>query len=237
MRRPYVLVNAAVSADGKLARADRSRLRLSNDADLEEVDCLRAEADAILVGSTTLRNDRPTLTVKSRALREQRLAAGKPALPMRVAIDGTAELDLSAPFFADNGGDRFLFVTSRASRAAINRAKGVATVFVADGERVSIPWLLSNLYANGVRKLLVEGGGQTIASFLASRAVDELRIAVAPVLLGGASAPTLADGEGLPAPMPLHLFSVERQGEMVVLRYLKAPKRYLLLFSGKKHKI
>ena len=98
--RPYVLLSAAMSADGYIDDASSTRLVLSDEADLDRVDELRAGSDAILVGAQTIRADNPRLLVRSPARRQHRLELGLVASPRRVTITGSGLLDPTARFFA-----------------------------------------------------------------------------------------------------------------------------------------
>jgi riboflavin biosynthesis pyrimidine reductase len=98
--RPYVLLSAAMSADGYIDDASTARLVLSDEADLDRVDELRAASDAILVGAQTLRADNPRLQVRSSARRQRRLELGRAASPRRVTITRSGRLDPRARFFA-----------------------------------------------------------------------------------------------------------------------------------------
>src|SRR3954471_4838828 len=97
--RPYTLLSCGVSIDGYLGSASPQRLRLSNDADFDRVDEVRASCDAILVGAATVRNDNPRLLVRSPARREKRLSRGLCASPIKVTVTGRGELDAGADFF------------------------------------------------------------------------------------------------------------------------------------------
>jgi 5-amino-6-(5-phosphoribosylamino)uracil reductase len=98
--RPYVLLSAAMSADGYIDDASGTRLVLSDETDLDRVDELRAASDAILVGAQTVRADDPRLLVRSPARRQRRLELGRPASPRRVTITRSGGLDPKARFFA-----------------------------------------------------------------------------------------------------------------------------------------
>ena len=98
--RPYVLLSAAMSADGYIDDASSTRLVLSDEADLDRVDELRAASDAILVGAQTVRADDPRLLVRSSARRQRRLELGHAASPRRVTITRSGALDPRARFFA-----------------------------------------------------------------------------------------------------------------------------------------
>ena len=84
--RPYTLLSCVMSIDGYLDGATDERLLLSNDADFDRVDAVRASCDAILVGATTVRNDNPRLLVRSKARREDRAARGLAPSPIKVTV-------------------------------------------------------------------------------------------------------------------------------------------------------
>ena len=108
-QRPYVLLSAAMSIDGCLDDASGTRLILSNDADLDRVDEVRAGCDAILVGAGTIRRDNPALLVRSPARRSARTARGQPPSPARVTLTGRGGLDPAARFFTAGEGTRLVY--------------------------------------------------------------------------------------------------------------------------------
>jgi 5-amino-6-(5-phosphoribosylamino)uracil reductase len=182
MERPYVIVSAAMSLDGFLDDASPERLVLSNAADFDRVDAVRAGVDAIAVGAGTVRADDPRLQVRSPERREARLAAGRSASPLRVVFSPSGGLDPAARLFT--GGDRVVVYTSEAGAQACPLGPDAAEV-VATGEReVDLAAALADLARRGARRLLVEGGGVVHTAFLAADLVDEMQLAVAPFLLG-----------------------------------------------------
>src|SRR5271170_3456490 len=104
--RPYVLLSVAMSVDGYIDDATDTRLILSNEADLDRVDEVRAGCDAILVGAGTIRRDNPALLVRSPARRSGRVARGLPASPARVTVTGRGDLDPAGRFFTAGDGAR-----------------------------------------------------------------------------------------------------------------------------------
>src|SRR5215218_5162710 len=97
--RPYTMLSCSVSLDGYLG--DRTpRLALSNAADFDRVDEVRASCDAIMVGAVTVRTDDPRLLVRSQARRDARAARGLAQSPMKVTVTERAELDRTSRFFA-----------------------------------------------------------------------------------------------------------------------------------------
>src|SRR5215510_9500769 len=96
--RPYTLLSCGMSIDGYLDNAAERRLLLSNDADFDRVDAVRAECDAILVGAATVRHDNPRLLVRSPARRNERVARGLRPSPVKVTVTQRAQLDPCADF-------------------------------------------------------------------------------------------------------------------------------------------
>src|SRR4051812_50195113 len=103
--RPYTLLSCSVSIDGYISNA-ASRLLLSNDADFDRVDAVRASCDAILVGAATVRIDNPRLLVRSAARRDERASRGLAPSPMKVTVTRRAELDARADFFTAGDAQR-----------------------------------------------------------------------------------------------------------------------------------
>ena len=227
-QRPYVLLSAAMSVDGCIDDATGTRLILSNDADLDRVDELRAGSDAILVGAATIRRDNPALLVRSKARRSGRVARGLPASPARVTLTASGDLDASARFFTAGEGERLIYVPAGEQDRVRDRIGGVAgaqVIGVGDplGDRVDLTAVLADLAARGVRRLMVEGGGSVLAQFLAEGLADEFDLVVAPLFVGDAAAPRIG---GVPAGAPrrrLHLAEVRVIGDVVLMRYLPGP--------------
>jgi 5-amino-6-(5-phosphoribosylamino)uracil reductase len=213
--RPYTILSCAVSLDGYLDDNSAQRLVLSGPADLDRVDDLRASCDAILVGAGTVRIDNPRLLVRSADRRAARVAAGAPATPMRVTVTASGDLDPSSALFTVAAVEPPLVYAPAATRDALAVRLGAAATVVV-GEDLS--GLLADLSARGVHRLLVEGGTKVHTAFLADGLADELRVAVAPLLLGTRGGARLVD----PAPMPpgrLRLLDVGTAGDMAVLHY------------------
>ncbi|HEX6855792.1 MAG TPA: dihydrofolate reductase family protein [Streptosporangiaceae bacterium] len=225
--RPYVLLSAAMSVDGYLDDSTHQRLILSSDADLDRVDEVRANADAILVGATTIRRDNPWLRVRSAARREARQARGELADPVRVTITRSGDLDPAARFFARSAPSEtvLVYVPDSAAGEAAARLAGAASVLEA-GDPLSLPLVLADLAGRGVRRLLVEGGGTVHTQFLQAGLADELHLVVAPVFVGDPTAPRLVGPGRYPhdAAHRMHLESTEQLGDVALLRYRLAAR-------------
>jgi 2,5-diamino-6-(ribosylamino)-4(3H)-pyrimidinone 5'-phosphate reductase len=196
--RPYVFINVAATADGKIDTIERKGSAISSKRDKERVDELRAGADAVLVGGKTLLEEGPKLTVKSEALREARVKRGMPANPIKVGIISNADISLESDFIKAGPARVVIFTTSQTSKSQLEtlRANGVE-VFVHNEPRVDLHKMLETLAELGVKRLMVEGGGTINFEFLRLGLVDELIIYIAPMIFGGEHAPTLASGLGL----------------------------------------
>ena len=215
---PRVTASVITSLDGHIDDASPDRLVLSGPDDLAAVDALRAQVDAIMVGARTVRRDRPRLLVRDEALRAGRRAAGRSASPRKVTITASGDLDPDNPFFAVPAPGAPPPLVFLLGGAEVPQLAGLAEgVPVPDDPRA----VLAALAERGVEQLLVEGGTRLHGWFLAADAVDELRFAVAPFLVGEADAPRFVPPGRYPASVedPWRLLGVEVLGQVAVLRY------------------
>jgi 2,5-diamino-6-(ribosylamino)-4(3H)-pyrimidinone 5'-phosphate reductase len=227
--RPHVIVNVAMTIDGKIDTVERKGASISSVSDKRRVDELRASVDAILVGGKTLIGEDPSLTIKSADLRSQRLARGLDENPIKVAIVNEAAIKLDGDFMTSGPARRLIYTTKRTSAEQIHHLERAgAQVFIRCDEIIDLEDVLRSLIDQGVYTLLVEGGGTLIAGFFKYNLVDELSAYIAPHIFSGASAPTLADGSGFfnGQAKHLHLASVSRFDDEggVLVRYLTESK-------------
>lgn len=215
--RPYVHVNCAVSADGRLAFANGARARLSGPEDLKRVQELRASTDAILVGVGTVLKDDPSLRVHWELLERQ-----EGRHPLRVILDSTGRTPPAARVL--HGAQPTLVATAVGCTRSF--PKPVEQVALGEG-RVDLAKLLEELARRGVRQVLVEGGATVIASFVRARLVDLLTVYTAPLLVGGTTAPPLMTGvetHDASEAAPLLLGKIRRLGEGVLLEWTPLPR-------------
>ncbi len=214
-----------MSLDGRIDDAGPRRLRLSNDTDFDEVDEERATSDAVLVGAGTLRADDPRLLVRSTERRRRRVSRGVTEHPIKVVLTASGVLDPAARFFTTGDAATLVYAGGggHANAAATFHHDGEVSVVDA-GDPLDPEVILADLAQRGVGRLLVEGGTQVHTLFLTAGVVDELRVAVAPFLVGDAEAPRfVADGVFPNGPdRPLRLAEARPVGDMAVLRYLPA---------------
>ncbi len=212
MERPFVFINVAMTADGKIDTFERRGAAISSPRDKERVDQLRAEADAIMVGGKTLLDEDPKLTVRSESLRAERAARGLTPNPIKVGVVTEANIKTDSQFLNAGPAKIVIFTTPQTSKEQLSllETRGVH-VYAHDAEKVDLQNALAVLKEIGIKRLMVEGGGTLNFELMRLGLVDELTAYVAPMIFGGASAPTLAAGSGLErnAAIPLKRIEVE----------------------------
>ena len=233
--RPYVIINCAMSADGKIAMPSRKQTRISSEEDIARVHRLRNSCDAILVGIGTVLSDDPKLTVKPK-----HLAPGETARkPLRVILDSNCRipdcalvLNCEAPtlVFCAKGKKREIKGAEVEECGSGNGSVGIRVSGfgsrdsrIADEDEVCLAKVLSSLARRGVRRLMVEGGETVVWSFLRHGFFDEFNVYVGSMVIGG-KGPTPAGGEGAALEkeiIKLNLLSMEMVGNGVLLRYVK----------------
>ena len=187
MKKPYVIINCAISVDGKLALPTRKQIRISSEEDIVRVHKLRNECDAILVGVGTILTDNPKLTVKEKYV-------PNPRQPIRVVLDTYCRTPRDA-LVVNKAAPTWIITGSRYENKYGGNVEIIPCSTTKNGY-IDLHMLLKLLVDRGIRKLLVEGGGTTIWSFLKERLVDDLYIYVGSIIIGGKNTPTMVDGEG-----------------------------------------
>ncbi|WP_254271529.1 2,5-diamino-6-(ribosylamino)-4(3H)-pyrimidinone 5'-phosphate reductase [Haloarcula marina] len=216
----HVVVNAAMSADGKLSSRRREQIAISGPEDFDRVDQLRADSDAVMVGVGTVLADDPSLTVDDPERRAARRERGDSPNPARVVADSRVRTPPDARIL-DDSAETYLLVSEAAPPDFIEQMEETGAYVIAAGEdRVDLRTVLAKLEGEGIDQLMVEGGGELIFGLFEEGLVDELSVFVGPKILGGRDAPTLADGEGFVEDFPaLELRDVERLDDGVLLTW------------------
>lgn len=220
-RRPYVLINVAATLDGKIDTVERRGAAISSERDRHRVDLLRASVDAVMVGGRTLLHEDPRLLVRSADLRKDRLAKGLPENPAKVAIVSKLNLKPDSRFLTAGPARIILFTPVGAPEPDVVQHAGIEVYPLGDTQ-VDLVAALTRLADLGIQRVLVEGGGSLNFELLRLRLVDEVHVFIAPLIFGGATAPTLADGPGLTRDLalPLSRAAVETWDDGgIVLRY------------------
>src|SRR3954452_11287918 len=222
--RPYTLLSCSVSLDGSLGD-QKPRLALSNEADFDRVDEVRASCDAIMVGAATVRTDNPRLLVRSQERRDRRMARGLAASPMKITVTDRVDLDARSNFFTAGEVEKLVYTSSPRVPDARARLGPVATV-VDGGREVRMRRLSEDLADRGGGRLMVEGGGVVHTQFLSDDVVDELQLVVAPFFVGDSSAPRFVSDGRFPwnAERRAALAEVRQIGDVVLLGYGLSPR-------------
>jgi len=214
-----------MSIDGYVGSASDKRLILSNEADFDRVDAVRAASDAIVVGAATVRMDNPRLVVRSTSRRADRTTRGEMPSPTKVTMTGHVMLDPQASFFTVGDADKLVYVPTHAAQEAQERLGAVATIVDA-GTSVTMTRLSDDLYDRGVRRMMVEGGAEVHTQFLTGNLVDELHLGVAPFFVGDSRARRFVGDGRFPwnAERRAELSEVRQIGDLVLLRYALSPR-------------
>ncbi len=206
--KPYVIVNCAMSIDGKIALANRKQMRISNEEDMKRVYMLRNECDAVLVGIGTVLNDDPKLTVKEKYVKN-------PSQPLRIVLDSNFRTPKNAEVMSKDA-PTLIVTTCREFK------EGNIEVIKCGKGKVDLKRLMKILYERGIKKLMVEGGETVIWEFLKNGLVDELSVFIAPIIIGGKNSPTLAGGEGALSPqkiIKMRLVESKKLGDGILLKF------------------
>lgn len=221
---PFVLINMAMTADGKIATANRAVSSFSSPRDQDHLLVLRAMADAVMAGARTV--DRNPINMgpgpaKYRTLRRQR---GLAEFNLRVIVSRAGSVNPDAEVFRHRFSPIIILTTRSAGKNRLNRLRAVADAVKICGVREvgfrrALGWLRQKW---GVKRLLCEGGGELNDALFRAGLVDELHLTICPMIFGGRAAPTIADGLGaamLSRSAQLELRSSRRQGDEVFLVY------------------
>lgn len=194
--RPFVTANFAITLDGRISTRNRTPSDFSSPTDKRRFAEIRAEADAVLVGATTVAADRMTMGVSRPDLQEKRKAAGKPIHPLRVIVSGSGAVDASLPVFAKDFSPILLFSTTRMSAEQQTALSPLCALHLYDSETVSLAHMLATLHEDhGVKKVVCEGGARLLRSLLEQDLLDEIHLTLCPRVFGGVGAPTLTGME------------------------------------------
>jgi 2,5-diamino-6-(ribosylamino)-4(3H)-pyrimidinone 5'-phosphate reductase len=222
MGLPFVYVNFAITADGKIAPANRVFKPFSSKADQELLMELRTRADAVMAGARTVDRYPVNLGPGGKQRREKRRRLGFREYNLRIVVSGAGTLDAHAEIFKHRFSPIIVLVSERISDRNLSKLQSLADeVKVCGRDEVdfvkALAWLREKWK---VERLLCEGGGALNEALFRGGVVDELYLTISPVIFGGRDAPTLADGKGiehLSDAIPLRLKSYRRLGDEVFL--------------------
>jgi len=195
---PFVLVNMAITADGKIATANRAVSSFGSTHDDEHLLELRATADAVMAGARTVDSAPINLGPGPAKFRRLRLRHGLAEYNLRIIVSGSGSLNPNAEVFKRRFSPIIILTTGRASKANLLRLQTVADEVKICGRReinlrAASCWLREKW---GIKRLLCEGGSELNDALFRAGLVDELHLTVCPKIFGGRLAPTIADGRG-----------------------------------------
>ncbi len=227
---PFVYLNVATTADGKLAPANRHFVPFGSKRDQELLILLRTRCDAIMAGARTVDSVPVNLGPGGKKYRDMRIKNGLAEYNLRVVVSGSASLDPKAEIFKHKFSPLILLTTERAPRARIARLEKQGAIVKMCGDReVDFPSALRWLHKEwGVKRLLCEGGGEINDALLRKDLVHQVYLTLCPVIFGGRNAPTMADGIGvekLADATRLKLKAFERVADEMYLVYEVQKKR------------
>jgi riboflavin-specific deaminase-like protein len=217
---PFVLINMAMTADGKIATANRAIHSFSSKCDLKHLYELRATADAVMCGARTIEISRSVLGTGGEQFRKLRLNRGLAEYNLRVIVSGSGSINPRAEIFKKHFSPVIILTTARASKTKLRSLQVIADEVKVCGKRqinfaAALRWLRTKW---GVKRLLCEGGGELNDALFRADLVDELHLTICPKIFGGSKAPTIADGDGfyrLQAAARLQIRSIRRVGNEV----------------------
>lgn len=220
-KRPYILLNHAVSLDGKISTEQRDPVRFTSRIDRRLMDEIRADADAVLIGAGTLRAEDPPVRIRSARRRDERRRKGKSPHPVSVILSRSMRFPRAGRYWEDDQVERIIATTRQVKDDEVLPYKDLAEVIQVGRTTVDLHEFCRILSDRGIGRLLVEGGGEVNMAFWNAGLVDEVYLTLCPVVIGGRTAPTSADGRGFTSDCLRRLTLIEsrRVGQELFLRY------------------
>jgi riboflavin-specific deaminase-like protein len=221
---PFVFVNMAMTADGKISTTNRTLSSFGSERDLEHLYELRATADAVMAGARTAEVIDLKMGPGGKRFEELRVRNGLNRYNLRIIVSGSGSVDPNATLFQHRFSPIIVVTSARASQARLASLRKVADeVLVAGRQEVNFASVLRHLRDKWkVRRLLSEGGGELNDALFRAGLVDELHLTICPKIFGGRTAPTIVDGCGFPSlsrAALMKLTSMRRVGFEIFLVY------------------
>lgn len=228
-RRPFVFVNMAMTADGKIATTNRTVSSFGSKRDLEHLYELRTTADAVMAGARTLDLNKVLLGAGGDRFKRMRRSNGLGDYSLRIIVSGSGSINPRAAIFQHRFSPILVITTESGFRARLHKLRHLFDEAIISGAtEIDFAAALATLRERWkVRRLLCEGGGELNAALFGAGLVDELNLTICPKIIGGRNAPTIAEGRLSPAlseALPFKLHSREQVGDELFLVFRSAKR-------------
>jgi len=221
---PYLIINMAMSADGKTASANRKLHNFGSKHDLENLYKLRATADAVMCGARTVESPDVTLGTGGEKYKKMRIKNGLQQCHLRIVVSGSCSVKTDIPIFKSAISPLIILTTESAPQQALENIQRAGARLIKCGKsEIDFHKALAILKKEwNVNMLVCEGGGMLNSALFRERLVDELYLTICPLIIGGKNAPTIADGLGIQSidkAINLKLISKRKIGNEMFLRF------------------
>jgi riboflavin-specific deaminase-like protein len=224
MNPPFVFINMAITADGKIATANQIVTSFGSKNDFAHLLELRATADAVMGGARTVNSQGINLGPGPARYRRLRLKNGLAEYNLRIIVSGSGSINPHAEIFCQRFSPIIILTTARTGESKLRQLRAVADQVKICGEKAidfhkAFSWLREKWK---VKRLLCEGGGELNNALFRAALINELNLTICPKMFGGREAPTIADGRGalrLADATHLKLKSLKRVGDELFLVY------------------
>ena len=224
--RPLVILHFAVTADGKVSTGHYTPAHFTSARDKQRLLEVRALADAVLVGRSTLETDRMAIDLPDQRVRQKRIEEGKSEYPLRVILSGSGNISTALPVFQKGNAPILIYSTERMAPSQRRLLNEHAMIHLSGSDEVDVFWILEHLYDHyQVRSLVCEGGPTLVKALANANVIDEIYLTLAAKIFGGSGAPGLTGlpGEFLPVSCRFQLIDIDRGDNECYLRYRRKP--------------